>query len=38
MIRNVDAEGFTPSNVVQVGNRLYAGTLVGNSVAVTSYP
>lgn len=38
MIRNVDAEGFTPSNVVQVGNRLYAGTLVGNSVAVTPYP
>lgn len=38
MIRNGDPEGFTHSNVVQVGNRLYAGTLVSNSVAGTSYP
>lgn len=37
MIR-AEEGAFTPSNVVQVGDRLFAGTLVGRSVAVTSNP
>jgi sugar lactone lactonase YvrE len=33
-----DASGFSPSNVVQVGNVLYSGTLVGDRVVQAPYP
>lgn len=32
-----DTNGYAPSNVVQVGNDLYSGTLVGNHVMRTDY-